>query len=94
MTEWARKSEVVEAWRELAETHGLVDNELRDVDRGFGFLDGMINRPGAMNFSMDKSCKLGWHGLVDSAECILETFGDLAKLKMIPPVPEVKAEFN
>jgi len=43
---------------------------------------------------MDKSRKLGWHGMVDSNESILEVFDDLAKLKMIPPVPKVKVSFN
>jgi hypothetical protein len=94
MTEWARRAEVVQAWRELAERHGLVEKELRDIDRVFGFLDGMINRSAAVNFSMDKSRKMGWHGFVHSAECFLETFRDLAALRMIPPVPEVKVEFN
>ena len=43
---------------------------------------------------MDKSRKLGWHGFVDSSEGLLEVFKDLAKIKMIPPVPLVKVEFN
>jgi hypothetical protein len=94
MTQWAKRLDVERAWRELAEKYDLVDKELRDVDRVFGFLDGMINRSTASNFSMNKSRRLGWHGFVDSAECFLETFRDLAKLKMIPPVPEVKVEFN
>jgi hypothetical protein len=34
----------------------------------------MINRSAAMNFSMNKRLKLGWHGYVDSAECFLEAF--------------------
>jgi hypothetical protein len=94
MAQWAKRPEVGKAWSERAEKHDLIDKALRDVDRVFGFLDGMINRSAAMNFSMDTSRKLGWHGFVDSAECFLETFRDLAKLKMIPPVPEVKVEFN
>lgn len=44
--------------------------------------------------SMDKSRKLGWHGFVDSTESFLEVFRDLAKIKMIPPVPEVRVKFN
>ena len=44
--------------------------------------------------SMDKSRKLGWHGFVDSSESFLEVFDDLAKLKMIPPVPKEKVSFN
>ena len=43
---------------------------------------------------MDKSRKFGWHGFVDSSESFLEVFDDLAKLKMIPPVPKVKVSFN
>jgi len=42
---------------------------------------------------MDKSRKLGWHGFVDSSECILEVFNDFAKLKMIPPVPMTDVKF-
>lgn len=42
---------------------------------------------------MDKSRKLGWHGFVDSSESILAVFDDLAKLKMIPPVPKVEVKF-
>jgi hypothetical protein len=44
-------------------------------------------------YSSDKARKLGWHGFVDSNESLLEVFEDLAKLKMIPPVPKVKVEF-
>ena len=44
--------------------------------------------------SMDKSRKLGWHGFVDSSESLLEVFDELAKLKMIPPVPKVTVSFN
>jgi hypothetical protein len=43
---------------------------------------------------MDKSRKLGWHGFVDSNESLLEVFNDLAKIKMIPPVPAKKVSFN
>jgi hypothetical protein len=43
---------------------------------------------------MDKAKKLGWFGFVDSSESLLEVFDDLAKLKMIPPVPKVEVKFN
>ena len=45
-------------------------------------------------YSMDKSRKLGWHGFVDTSESLLEVFRDLAKIKMIPPVPEVTVSFS
>lgn len=94
MASWAKKDEVQKAWTELAQEHGLTQKELVDVDRVFGFLDGTLCRHSPLNFSMDKSRKLGWHGFVDSSESFLEVFDDLAKLKMIPPVPKVKVSFN
>ncbi|KAK4561702.1 hypothetical protein LTR86_004381 [Recurvomyces mirabilis] len=94
MSEWAKRHEVKKAWAELAEKHDLTQKELVDVDRVFGFLDGSLCRPDALSFSMDKSRKLGWHGFVDSTESLLEVFKDLAKIKMTPPVPEVKVTFN
>lgn len=41
-TEWAKRKETQEAWKEIAEKHNLQEKELRDVDRIFGFLDGML----------------------------------------------------
>jgi hypothetical protein len=84
---------VQQAWRELVKEWDLTQ-ELKDVDRVFGFLDGTLCRPAPLYFSMDKSRKLGWHGFVDSAEAILEVFKDFEKLKMVPPVPMVKVSFN
>ncbi|KAK5428658.1 hypothetical protein LTR34_007824 [Exophiala xenobiotica] len=101
--EWARRPEVVRAWREIAEQNengnddgdgGLTQKgELKDVERVFGFLDGTANIT-AMHKSTDKARKLGWHGFVDSCESLLEVFNDLAKIKMIPPVPMVDVKFN
>lgn len=64
------------------------------ADWGGGFLYGTLCRHSALNFSVDKSRKLGWLGFVDSNESFLEVFDDLAKLKMIPPVHKVKISFN
>jgi len=43
---------------------------------------------------MDKARKFEWHGFVNSGESFLEVFDDLAKIKMIPPVPKVKVDYN
>ncbi len=92
--DWAKREDVKKAWAELAQEHSLTQKELGDVDRVFGFLDGTLCRHSPLNFSMDKSRKLGWHGFVDSSESFLEVFDDLAKLKMIPPVPKENVSFN
>lgn len=85
--DWAKRPEVQDAWKKLAEKHDLRQKELTDVDRVFGFLDGTVARAGPLNLSMDKSRKLGWHGFVDSSESLKSVFGDLARIKMIPEVP-------
>ena len=41
-TEWAKQPEVVQAWKDLAEQHHLREKSLGDVDRIFGFMDGMM----------------------------------------------------
>lgn len=92
--EWAKKDDTAKAWKEIAEIHDLQQKDLKDIDRVFGFLDGSVCRPAPLVFSTDKARKLGWHGFVDSSESILEVFDDLAKLKMIPPVPKVDVKFN
>ena len=93
MVEWALKSEVQSAWKEIASKHDLVVKELTDVDRIFGFFDRMLLRGEISNLSMNKARKLGWHGYVDTSESILDVFEDFVKLRMIPPVPKVEVKF-
>lgn len=42
LVEWAKKPEVQQAWKELAEKHQLRDTSLGDVDRVFGFGDAAV----------------------------------------------------
>jgi nucleoside-diphosphate-sugar epimerase len=88
MTEWAKRSEVQAAWREMASDYDLSMPEEKELDRIFGFLDGTLCRPAPLFFSPDKGRKAGWHGYVDSCDALKETFVDLAKLKMVPPFRE------
>lgn len=92
--DWAKQDHVQTAWKQIAEKHDLQQKELKDIDRVFGFLDGTVTRAGPLIFSTDKARKLGFHGFVDTSEVLLEVFDDLAKLKMIPPVPKVVVKFN
>ena len=88
-SQWAKTSEVQEAWKEIRKQHDLVDKDpFSDIDRIFGFLDGMMLQTHAFAFNMDKAHKRGWFGTVDSRECILQTLNDFADLKMIPKVPD------
>lgn len=88
ITSWVKQEKVQKAWKKLAEEYGLSQKELVDVDRVFGFIDGSLLRAGPLMFSPSKARKLGWHGYVDTNESLLSVFEDLAKIKMIPPVPK------
>ncbi|KAJ9650312.1 hypothetical protein H2198_010378 [Neophaeococcomyces mojaviensis] len=94
MIDWAKQSKVQEAWKKIAQQHELSVKELADVERIFGFLDGSLCRSSPLMFSMDKARKMGWHGFTDTNESLLDVFDDFAKIKMIPPVPKVKVQFN
>lgn len=91
MVAWAKQEKVRNAWSNLAVEHGLTTRELGDVDRIFGFLDGALCRSSPLMFSVDKARKLGWHGFVDTADSLLAVFTDLARIKMIPPMPDLAA---
>ena len=45
VTEWAKSKKVQDAWKELAQKHGLNSNWLDDVDGQFNFLDGALFSP-------------------------------------------------
>ena len=87
MAQWARRDDVQKAWKELSQEHGISIPEEKEFDRIFQFLDGALCRPAPLIYSSDKLRKNGFHGYVDSSDALLETFHDLAKLKMVPPVP-------
>ncbi|KAL9113161.1 MAG: hypothetical protein Q9227_002773 [Pyrenula ochraceoflavens] len=94
--QWAQKPEVKRAWRELHDEYGLrgpAEFSDEEIQKYFSFLDVFFVVFGTMLMSTDKAHKLGFHGYVDSSQSILEVLDELAKIKMIPPVPKVKVEF-
>lgn len=91
MVAWAKQEKVQLAWSKLATEHDLLSRELGDIDRIFAFLDGTLCRSSPLMFSVDKARKFGWHGYVDTADSLLVVFNDLARIGMIPPVPEQAA---
>ncbi|KAK3045450.1 hypothetical protein LTS18_013800 [Coniosporium uncinatum] len=87
LTQWAKQPEIQDAWKDIAEKNDLAEKGFRDIDRIFSFTDAAVAWGQQINFSMDKARSMGWHGHVSSYECIMETFQDFVKLKMIPPLP-------
>ena len=50
LTDWAKKQEVQDTWATIADQHGLTQRVLLDVDRVFGFADGVLCRAAPLNF--------------------------------------------
>jgi hypothetical protein len=48
--DWAKQPKVQQAWKEIAAQNGLVEKELRDVERVFSFLDLALVSSTGMNF--------------------------------------------
>ncbi|KAH6613855.1 NAD dependent epimerase/dehydratase family protein-like protein [Boeremia exigua] len=89
LVDWARQGKVQKAWAELTAKHGLSGGKLQDmdIDRIFGFTDGSLMGT-SLDLTMNKARKMGWHGVVDSNDAILEVLADFVKLKMLPPLLE------
>jgi hypothetical protein len=82
---------VEEAWKQLADQHGLVLNPFDDQYRAriFSFSDSAVIGDGPMVASLRKAREFGFFGTVDSYRSIFDAFHDLARLKLIP-APAVK----
>lgn len=88
-TSWAQQSATQTAWAIISKTHNLFPSNLTDFDieRVFGFLDGMVSSSGPILFNLDKLRANGFLGTVSSEECIRETVEDFVSLGMVPPIP-------
>ncbi|PGH11169.1 hypothetical protein AJ79_05011 [Helicocarpus griseus UAMH5409] len=90
MAAWAYDPLVHNAWQELTEKHGLIQNPFTtpaERNRIFGLADTALLGGTPVQFSMDKSRKLGWHGTVNSFESLRSVLEELVEMKMLPPLP-------
>lgn len=85
LVDWAKQENVQKAWEELMGRHGLTSGRLQDmdIDRIFGFTDGSL-MGSALDLTINKARKMGWHGFVDSNDAIKEVLTEFVDLKMIP----------
>ena len=89
--EWAKKQENIDAWKDLAKTHGLRESEWKDVGSVFGRANFCLHRPYSSVFSSTKAKKYGFFGFVDSSESILSVADEFVGLKIIPSPKDIKA---
>jgi hypothetical protein len=87
LVDWARRPEVQKAWAEIISKNNLKVSKLEDmdIDRIFAFADGSLIGA-TLDLSMNKARKMGWHGFVDSSECIKEVLEEFAELGMLPGI--------
>ena len=86
MTEWARRPENGEAWKQIMEASKgrLTLNPFEDVDAFFVCGDAAFQKEGTL--SLNKARRLGWTGFVDSTEAVFQMYQDMESLGMLPPV--------
>ncbi|KAL4974924.1 hypothetical protein BDW66DRAFT_152384 [Aspergillus desertorum] len=86
--EWSGLSSVQTAWQELREKHELALDPFTPQYRTqiFGMTDSAIIGGWALSLSMRKARRMGFLGTVGSFESARIAIGDLARLKLVPPV--------
>ncbi|KAM3419965.1 hypothetical protein BST61_g3281 [Cercospora zeina] len=95
LADWARKAENREAWKEIRERSGgekkiVYDPFESDEEIDNTFLgDYAYLRYGVIG--QDKARRAGWTGYVDTLEAVFETFGEFAKVGMLPEMEVDKA---
>lgn len=85
--EWSQRRQVRAAWAELAAHHQLQGSAFEHAEDTFGLLDAEILGPWGRVLSMNKNRRLGWHGFVDTRESIEEVIREMARLRLVPPMP-------
>ncbi|MBV35950.1 MAG: hypothetical protein CMP47_10965 [Rickettsiales bacterium] len=87
-TKWAQRPEVVKAWENLRDQHGL-DQQTWDKAT-WGFLTFLLGRDYSCVVSMSKARKLGWTGYKDTWDAFDETFAELEKEGILPKASELR----
>jgi hypothetical protein len=90
LSEWATKPENHNAWKEIMSKHGLTQDPFEDIEAHFTYGDAAAWGL-AMQLSMNKAKYFGWTGHVDTLESLFWAYGELNKLKMLPPLKVEKA---
>lgn len=90
LTDWAKKRENHQAWKEIMSQHGLTLDPFENAEDHFTYGDAAAWGL-AMQLSMNKAKYMGFTGHVDTLESLFLAYGELNKLKMLPPLKVEKA---
>jgi hypothetical protein len=90
LVDWAKKSENHDAWKKIMSEHGLTQDPFEDIEAHFTYGDAAAWGL-AMQLSMNKAKYFGFTGHVDTLESLFWAYGELNKLKMLPPLKVERA---
>lgn len=90
LCEWAKKSENHDVWKKIMSEHGLMQDPFEDVEGSF-FYGDLVAWGLGVQLSMNKARYFGFTGHVDTLESIFWTYGELSKMKLLPPLKVAKA---
>jgi len=82
LEKWAKRDDVKEAWKRVADREGLDQDAFEKAT--LGFLNFVLGRNFNIVISMTKARKAGWTGYVDTWEAFKNVFGKYEELKMLP----------
>ena len=90
LVDWAGKAENHAAWKEIMSEHGLTLDPFESIEDHFTYGDAAAWGL-AMQLSMGKAKYFGFTGYVDTLESLFWAYGELNRLKMLPPLKVEKA---
>lgn len=82
LEKWAKRDDVKEAWKRVADREGLDQDAFEKVT--LGFLNFVLGRNFNIVISMTKARKAGWTGYLDTWEAFENVFAKYEELKMLP----------
>lgn len=89
---WAKRQDVSEAWEKLRDRYNL--DQYAWEKATWDFLVLTMGRDWSCVASMSKARKLGWAGYADTWEELEGTLQVLEKEGVLPPVDELKRDFQ
>ncbi|CAG8927382.1 unnamed protein product [Penicillium salamii] len=89
---WAQRDDVIQAWNKLKASYNL-DQAVWDKAT-WDFLTFVLGREWGCVASMSKARKLGWTGYEDTWETFERTFDVLEKEGIIPPIEQLRNDFQ
>lgn len=88
---WAQREDVNQVWGKLQEKYGLDQKAWEKAT--WDFLTFVLGRDWNCIGSMSKARKLGWTGYADTWDELVDTFEQLEKAGILPPVDKLKKDY-